>query len=51
MVHWSVDEKKFKKDDPEGYKLWQLVNIINEVGLTPGEKIDKRQLKKSLAKD
>lgn len=46
MVHWSVDEKKFEEEDPEGYKLWQWIYLINERGLKPGEKIDKRQLKK-----
>ncbi|MFN4213115.1 MAG: hypothetical protein ACK4FL_04125 [Microgenomates group bacterium] len=46
MTHWSVDEEKFKKEDPEGYKLWRWVYLINERGLKPGEKIDKRQLKK-----
>ena len=24
MYNWSVDEKKFKKEDPEGYKIWKL---------------------------
>lgn len=46
MPHWSVDEKQFKKRDPQGYKLWRWVYLINERGLKPGEKIDKRELKK-----
>lgn len=46
MSHWSVDEEKFKKEDPQGYKLWRWVYLINERGLKPGEKIDKSELKK-----
>lgn len=46
MSHWSVDEKQFKKRDPKSYKLWRWVYLISERGLKPGEKIDKRQLKK-----
>ena len=37
MYNWSVDEKKFKKEDPEGYRLWRLVQLIN-YGLA-GEKL------------
>lgn len=29
MYNWSVDEKKFKKEDPEGYKIWKLQQMIN----------------------
>lgn len=29
MYNWSVDEKKFKKNDPEGYKIWRLEQMIN----------------------
>ena len=29
MYNWSVDEKKFKKEDPDGYKIWQLEQMIN----------------------
>lgn len=29
MYNWSVDEKKFKKIDPEGYKIWRLEQMIN----------------------
>lgn len=29
MYNWSVDEKKFKKADPEGYQIWQLEQMIN----------------------
>jgi hypothetical protein len=28
MKHWSVDEKKFKKD-PTAYAIWQLEQRIN----------------------
>ena len=29
MYNWSIDEKKFKKEDPEGYKIWKLEQMIN----------------------
>lgn len=29
MYNWSVDEKKFKRADPEGYKIWRLEQMIN----------------------
>ena len=29
MYNWSVDEKAFKKADPEGYKIWRLEQMIN----------------------
>ena len=29
MYNWSVDEKQFKKADPEAYKLWRLEQMIN----------------------
>ena len=38
MYNWSVDEKKFKKEDPEGYKIWRIEQMINW-GLG-GEKLD-----------
>jgi len=44
MYNWSVDEEKFKKEDPEGYKLWRLVQLIN-YGLD-GEKLAKEEVKK-----
>jgi len=44
MYNWSVDEKQFKKEDPEGYKIWRLEQLIN-FGLGK-EKIDKKELKK-----
>ena len=29
MYNWSVDEKRFKKEDPEGYQVWCLEQMIN----------------------
>lgn len=29
MYNWSVDEKKFKRENPEGYKIWRLEQMIN----------------------
>ena len=29
MYNWSVDEKNFKKEDPQGYKIWKLEQLIN----------------------
>ena len=42
--HWSVDEESFKKNYPEKYRLWKLVDLINN-GLG-GEKLDKKEVKK-----
>lgn len=44
MYNWSVDEKKFKKEDPEGYKIWRLEQMINW-GLG-NEKLDVRMVRK-----
>ena len=43
MYNWSVDEKKFKKEDPEGYRLWRLTQLIN-YGLD-GEKLEEKEVK------
>lgn len=43
MLNWSVDEKKFKKENPEEYRLWRLTQLIN-YGLEEGERIDKKEL-------
>lgn len=43
MYNWSVDEKKFKKENPKEYKLWRLVQLIN-YGLD-GEKLDREEVK------
>lgn len=42
MWNWSTDEKKFKKENPEGYRLWRLTQLIN-YGLE-GEKLDKKEV-------
>lgn len=42
MYNWSTDEKKFKKKDPQGYKLWRLTQLIN-YGLD-GEKLDRKEV-------
>jgi len=44
MYNWSVDEKKFKKEDPEGYQIWKLEQMIN-YGLG-GEKLDEKLVRK-----
>lgn len=48
MYNWSVDEEKFKREDPEGYKLWRLVQLIN-YGLD-GEKLDREEVKRAWPK-
>ena len=44
MYNWSVDEEKFKKEDPEGYKIWRLEQMINYG--EPGEKISEQLVRK-----
>lgn len=44
MYNWSVDEKKFKKEDPEGYEIWKIQQMINW-GLG-GEKLSERLVRK-----
>lgn len=48
MYNWSVDEKKFKKEDPEGYEIWRLEQMINYG--EPGEKLDKNLVLKYWSK-
>ena len=48
MYNWSIDEEKFKKADPEGYKIWRLEQMIN-FGLGE-EKLDAEELTKYLNK-
>lgn len=48
MYNWSVDEEKFKKKAPEGYRLWRLTQLIN-YGLD-GEKLDREEVKKAWPK-
>jgi hypothetical protein len=40
ILNWNVDEKKFKKENPEKYKLWRLEQLINY----GGEKISKSEV-------
>lgn len=47
MYNWSVDEKAFKKADPEGYEKWRLEQMINW-GLG-GEKLNAATLQKHWA--
>lgn len=49
MINWSVDEKKFKKENPREYRLWRLTQLIN-YGLEEGEKLDKKELIKAWPK-
>lgn len=44
MYNWSVDEEKFKNEDPEGYEIWRLEQVIN-YGLG-GEKISEKLIRK-----
>ncbi len=48
MINWSTDEEKFKKEDPENYRLWRLTQLIN-YGLD-GEKLDREEVKKAWPK-
>lgn len=43
MINWSVDEKKFKRENPKEYRLWRLTQLIN-YGLD-GEKLDREEVK------
>jgi len=44
MYNWSVDEKKFKKENPKEYKIWKLEQMIN-YGLG-GEKLKEKLVRK-----
>lgn len=48
MFNWNVDEERFKKEDPEGYRLWRLEQLIN-YGFEKGE-LDVEELKKAWPK-
>jgi len=48
MYNWSVNEEKFKKEDPEGYRLWRLTQLIN-YGLD-GEKLNREDVKRAWPK-
>lgn len=43
MHNWSVDEKKFKKENPKEYTIWRITQLIN-YGLGH-EKLDKKEVK------
>ena len=49
MFNWNVDEKRFKREDPENYKLWRLTQLIN-FGLDKSEKLNKEEIKKAWPK-
>lgn len=44
VVNWNTDEAYMKRNDPEGYKIWRIAQMIN-YGLW-GEKLDKREVLK-----
>ncbi|MBU2577697.1 hypothetical protein KKA69_02585, partial [Patescibacteria group bacterium] len=44
MYNWSTDEEKLKRNYPQEYQKWRLLQLIN-YGLD-GEKIDCKLLKK-----
>lgn len=44
MYNWYLDEEKYKKTDPEGYKLWRLEQMLNYG--TDGEKLDEAEVKR-----
>lgn len=44
MYNWSVDEEKFKREDPEAYRVWRMIQLIN-YGLG-GEKLDESLVRK-----
>lgn len=48
MYNWSVDEKRFKKENLKEYKLWRLTQLIN-YGLD-GEKLDREEVKNAWPK-
>ena len=48
MYNWSIDEKKFKKNDPQKYKLWKITQLIN-YGFG-ADKLDKEEVKKAWQK-
>jgi len=41
--HWSVDAKKFKKENPKAFRLWRLEHLIN-CGVQKGEKLSKKEV-------
>jgi len=45
MHNWSVDEATFKKNYPQKYQLWRLIQLIN-YGLG-GEKLNKQKVQRN----
>lgn len=44
MYNWShIDEEAMKRDNPEKYRLWRIVEVINSDML--GEKLEKKVIK------
>jgi len=43
LWHWSVDVKKFQKENPEAFRLWRLEELIN-YGIQKGEKLSKKEV-------
>jgi len=44
MYNWSTDEEKLKRDYPEKYRIWRILQLIN-YGLD-GEKLNFSEVKK-----
>ena len=40
VLNWNTDEAKMKRNDPEAYRCWRLVQAINY----GGEKISEKQV-------
>ena len=43
MLNWNTDEERFKKEDPGGYRLWRMTQLINYG--TDGEKLNREEIK------
>lgn len=43
MYNWSTDEEAMKRDYPEKYRTWRILQLIN-YGLD-GEKLDFKEIK------
>ena len=43
LWHWSTDVKRFKKENPRGFRLWRLEQLIN-FSLSR-EKISKKEIR------
>ncbi|MBM3208884.1 hypothetical protein FJZ40_01125 [Candidatus Shapirobacteria bacterium] len=42
--HWSVDVKKFQKENPRAFRLWRLEQLINYG--PQGEKLSRKEIRK-----